>query len=213
VNGKIVRIVVWGSVAIAAIVVLYIRYPTWKVNGAIKEANALIDDADAKRKELGSESEQLLLTGRLAKTYFVKRDEHAAGHEDEFVNADGSKDLVLDRAKLKGPVEKASGILAQLAEDYHAAAAKFDEGKRASKSEAITKYLDLMSQACEKRAEAEDDRVKAVALLLDKSIRSEDELYKKRNELVQKARKSEGEFDRLEFEAQKFHDENKGKFK
>ena len=50
---KIVRIVVWGSVAVAVVVVLYIRYTPTQVNRLIDEANDMIDEGDAKQKELG----------------------------------------------------------------------------------------------------------------------------------------------------------------
>ena len=70
-------------------------------------------------------------------------------------------------------------ILAKVVENYRAAAAKFDEARKVGKSEVVSKYLDLMSQAYQKRADSEDARRKAVALVVDKSIQSEDELHKK----------------------------------
>ena len=42
-----------------------------------------------------------------------------------------------------------------------AAAAKFDEGRQVGKSEVVSKYLELMSQAYQKRADAEEARRKA----------------------------------------------------
>ena len=50
-------------------------------------------------------------------------------------------------------------------------------------------------------ADAAEARRKAVALLLDKSIQSEDELGKQRDVLMIEARKLEGEFERLQGEA------------
>ena len=179
----IVRIVVWGSLAIAAVVVGYIRYTTSKVNGLINEANARIVEGDTKRKELGPEADQFFM-GVVPKSFFIKRDEHATAGEDEFLNSAGSKDMVLDRAKLEESVTTVNEVLTQVAKSFRAAAAKFDEGRRVRKSEVVSKYLDLMSQAYQKRAEAEEIRGKAVTLLLDKSIKSQDELRKKCGALI-----------------------------
>jgi len=191
-SAKIVRIVVWGAVAIAVVVVLYIRYTTSKVNRIISEANALIDEGNAKEKELGPEANQFFM-GVVPKAFFV--------------NGTAPKDSVLDRAKLEKSVAKTNEILTQVEESFRAAAAKFDEGTRGGKSGAVSKYLELMSQAYQKRADAEEAHLKAVALLLDKSI-PQVELRKKCGELFIEARKLEGDFDRLEAEAAKLHGDN-----
>jgi len=211
VRAMIVRIVVWGSLAIAVVVVGYIRYTTSKVSGLINEANARIDEGDAKRRELGLDADQFFM-GVVPKSFFIKRDEHATAGEDEFLSSAGSKDLVLDRAKLEKSVAKVNEVLTQVAESFRAAAAKFDQGRRVGKSEVVSKYLDLMSQAYQKRAEADEIRGKAVSLLLDKSIKSQDELRKRCAALINDARNSEGEFELLEAEAGKIRSKNPSKF-
>jgi len=168
--------VVWGSVAIAAIVVLCIRYKDWKVNGLISAANKFIDQGSDLKKGIGPDADQLYM-GRTPPAY--------------------------DRAKLEKSVADTTELLKQIAEDYRAAAAKFDEASRAGKDEKTSKYFQLMSQANEARAKAEDLRGKAVALLLDKSIKSPDDLHKQCGALMNDARKAEGEFDRLEEGARK----------
>ena len=119
----------------------------------------------------------------------------------------------MDRAKLAKSVAKADDVLAKVVEDFRAAAAKFDAGRKIGKNAVVSKYLELKSEAYENRADAEETRRKAIALLLDKSIHTKEELHQKREAADNEAAMSEGEFERLDNEAQNLHDDNSGKFK
>ncbi len=196
----------------AVVVVLYIRNSRLQVDRLIDEANALVDEGDKQERELGPEANQLLV-GAVPREFFVKRAEHETAAEDDVLDRTVPKGLVLDRARLEKSVAKTNELLTTIAKDFRAAAAKFDEGRQAGKSEVVSKYLELMSRAYQKRADAGEVRCKAVALLVDKSIKSEDELRKKFGALLSESRASEGEFERLDAEAQKLHEDNKKLFK
>ena len=185
---QIVRIVIWGLVAVAVVVVAYINYAAGKVSGKIDEANAQIDEGRATSKELGSEADQFL-SGALPKA------------------------LTSDRAKLEAWVAKTNGLLAKVVEDYRAAAAKFEEGRKFALGGVVSKYVELKSHAYQKLADAEEARRKAVVLFIDKSIDSKDELRKKQTVLISEFFKLNSEFDRLDEEAEQLHEENKRKFK
>ena len=95
---QIVRIVIWGSVAVAAAIVLYHYYATRKVNGLIDQANVLIDAGIATNKELGPEAERFL--SRAISREFVDGTEHkTTGKPDPVKGAVAKKELALDRAK------------------------------------------------------------------------------------------------------------------
>lgn len=210
-SSNIVRVVIWGSVAVAVAAVFYFRTANGKVNGLINEANALVDEGDAKRKEYGSETEQLL-GGAIPRECFTQRTAKKTTAEDEFLNGPAPKELALDRAKLEKSVAKTDDLLAEVATNYRTAAAKFDEARKIGNSGVVSKYLELMSQACAKLADAEETRRKAVALVLDKSIASASDLHKQQNALFKGAAESENEFERLQADAEKLHDDNKSKF-
>ena len=134
---KLVRIVVWGSLAVAVVVVSYIRYTTTKRNQLIDEANALIDEGDAKHKELGPEGDQLIY-GFIPKDFFVASPDNKTPPEDEVIlGAIPRKGFAVDRAKLAKSVAKADDVLAKVVEDFRAAAAKFDAGRKIGKSSAF----------------------------------------------------------------------------
>ena len=187
-NSQTVRIIVWGAVAVAVAVVSYIRYTAGKVSALAEEANVQVDEGENKLRELGPEANQLLC-GPVPKA------------------------LTSDPAKFQELVVKTEDILAKVAEHYRAAAEKFGAAGKAGKSTVVAKYFELMSQACRNRADAKEAHRQAVAALVDKSIQSADELQERRNTLFKGASASEGEFERLQEEAQKLHDENQSKFK
>jgi hypothetical protein len=171
-----VRIVVWGSLAIASVAVLYRYYATSKVNRLINESDALVEEGDAKGREIGPDFSQYL-HGPISKE---------------------------DRAKLEVSAPKATSQLAEVIVAYRGVATKFDEAKSVAKTALIsTEYLDLMSQAYQSRADSEEAHRKAVALLVDKTIKSEEELQKQRDVLVNEARKLESDFERLQMQATK----------
>jgi hypothetical protein len=188
VNSKIVRIVIWGAVAIAVLAVVYVRNSRLQASRCADEANALVDEGETKRKELESESGQLL-------------------------RGTVPKELTSDRAKLEESVAKFNERYTTLVGIYRAAAAKFEEGGKAAKNESLSQYWELMSQAYRNFADGEEAHRKAILLLVDKSIPSEDELRQKRETLLEEARKANSEFERLDFEAQKLRNENKSQFK
>ena len=138
-TAKIVRIVVWGSVAVAVAVVGYVCY-------ASSRRDALMDDAEARIAEGDKQLQNLVrATNRLS--------------------MDVPKGLAGDPAKLEEAVAKNQDVLARVAEDYRAAAANFDAAKKVTWNGVVLKYLDLMSQAYKDRADAEEARRKAIALL------------------------------------------------
>ena len=100
-----------------------------------------------------------------------------------------------------------------MVESYRGVAAKFDEAKNVGKSELLSKYFDLMSQAYQNRADGAATCRKAIALLADKSIQSAGELSKRRDALIEDANRSERKSRRFEEEAEVLHNENKSKFK
>ncbi len=183
-SSKIVRIVIWGSVAIAVLVVLYIRNSRQQMDRAVTEANSLVDQCEVNRKKLESEAGELF-------------------------RGSVPKELAGDREKLEKTVANFNERYMKNVADYRAAAAKFDEAEKAAKKESDSKYLELMSQAYQNFADGEEARRKALLLLVDKSIPSADELQQKHGALMDEARKLNGEFERLYDDAQKFHDENK----
>ena len=62
-------------------------------------------------------------------------------------------------------------ILAKIVEDYRAAAAKFDEGRKVGKSEVVSKYLELMSRSLPETAPTlRRPAARRSPLLVDKSI-------------------------------------------
>ena len=120
------RIVIWGSVAVAAAAVFYHNYATRKVNQLINEADVLIEEGDAKEHELGQEVPEVV----------------------QFLFGAVPREYVSDRAKLETPTAKANEILTRVVEDYGAAAAKFEAGRRIGWTALMsTRYLGLMSQA------------------------------------------------------------------
>jgi hypothetical protein len=179
--------VIWSLVAVAVLVVAYIRYTNNRRDRLIDEANGLIADGDNTTQKLGFE---------------VTR----------FYIGEIPKELVADRAKLEATAAKLNDSLAKIVADYRAAAAKFGEAKKASWGGVVGQYFDLMSQAYQNRADAEEAHRKTVALVVDKSIESKDELDKKRHALSDENIRFEGEFDRLEDEAARLRESNKGKF-
>jgi len=200
-------------VAVAVAVVSYINYAAHKVSQRINEANVLVDEGEAKMKELGSEDYQFF-SGIVPQSFFVEGAKHKTTQEDAFVNKTASKkEAVLDRAKLEKSIAKTDEILNKVVESYRAAAVKFDEGRKVALGSVVPKYLELKSQAYQKRADAEEAHRKAAVLLLDKSIPSESERRKKVNVLFLEACNSHSEFIRLDDEAERLHDDNKSKFK
>ena len=210
-KGNIVRIVIWGAVAIAAAVVFYIHNTTATANKLVAEADALIAEGDAKQNELGMEGEQLL-NGDVPAEFFVEAAERKTAGKNKSAAGPAKPERVLDRAKLEKAVERAAEILGTVAEKYRAAAGKFDAAAKAGKGEVVSKHFQLMAQAYISRVSAETLRREAVSLLTDKSIASE-QRQKKQSSLRDKASAAENEFERLQTEAQKVKDENKGKFK
>ena len=74
-------------------IVSYLRYTNSRRNGLINEANKLIDEGDAAKKQLGSNAD-LLIAGAMP------------------------QELASDRTKLEEAVGKASGLLAKAIESY-----------------------------------------------------------------------------------------------
>ncbi len=210
-RSKIIRIVVWGAVAIAVVVVVYLRYTRMRVDRLIGEANDMIDEGEAKQKELGLEGNQLL-SGSLTKDFLVASAAKTDPKETD-VFTDTASGPVIDQEKLAKAVARTDAILAQIVEIYRGVAAKFDEGRKANKSEVVSNYLQLMSDGYQKRAEAEETRRKALAVLVDKTIKSEKDRRKKFGDLINEARTSDGNFEILEEQASKLRDDNKSQFK
>jgi hypothetical protein len=194
-NPKIVRSVVWGAVAVAVVVALYLRFATnfrlqlgtnSRVNRLIEEADARVAEADAKEKTLGLEAD-LLYTGLVP------------------------NELAADQAKLEEAVAKTNDILVKIVEDYRAAAAKYEEAKKAG-SGVVSQYLDLESQVYQCRADAQETRRKTIALMVDTSYQSKGERAKKHGELVDEKSTLEQKFDTLVEAAAKIRENNKDKF-
>ena len=209
---QIVRIVIWGSVAIAVAIVSYRYYSTRKVNGLIHEANALIDEGIAKDEELGPEAKQFL-SGAASRAFVGGAERKTTGKTSSVKGAVPKTELALDRAKSEPWIAKSDGVLAKEVESYRAAAAKFEEARNVRQSELVSRYLDLMSQAYQNRADSAETCRKAIALLADKSIQSADELRKRREALIEDANRSERKFRRFEEEAVALHKDNESKFK
>ncbi len=193
-SSKTVRIVIWGSVAVAVVVVSYLRFGTNfrlqignQQNELINDANALIDEGDATKRKLGSNVE-LLIGGAVP------------------------QELASDRAKLEETVDKANVLLTKVVESYRAAAAKFDAGSKLGLSSVVSKYLELKSTAYTNLADAEEANRKILLLLVDKPVPTGDELKKKQDALAKQFFTCNSEFERLDMEAEKLHDENKSKF-
>ena len=94
-RSKIIRIVVWGAVAIAVVVVVYLRYTRMRVDRLIGEANDMIDEGEAKQKELGLEGNQLL-SGSLTKDFLV-----ASAAKTDPKETDVFTDTATDRSSTK----------------------------------------------------------------------------------------------------------------
>lgn len=211
-NSKIVRIVVWGLVAVAVVVVLYIRVSRVQVPRLLGEAQKQVDEGEANEMKLKTEDHQLLNGGGIPKAYLVAPAKNKAPTEDEF--AKGTKEGPdVNWAKLEEAVAATDAKLAEIVKNYRAAAAKFEEGKTAVKSELVAEYFDLRSQAYQKRADAEEARRKLLAVKLDKSIQSDVERNRKFSELSIQIGKSNGEFDALEEKVQKLREDNLDEFK
>ena len=210
-KSNIVRIVIWGAVAIAAVVVLYYRFARTHASQAIADANALSDEGDDAEKKLGM-NEQQLLRGYIPKAFYV---EQAASKAPKTTAAADSakKASPLDRAKLKTAIDGMDGALTEAAEKYRAAADKFESGKRSGQGEMVAKYLDIFSQAYKTRADAEEAKRKALAALVDTSLPSDEERQKEYKKLIEDVRKSEQEFERLVSQGEKLQKENKSSFK
>jgi hypothetical protein len=200
-SSKIVRIVVWGAVLIAVVVVLYIRLSKNRLNQAISDGNASVDAGDAELKKI-TQDEESMLGGNIPQAYLLKPASGAEGSEQAFV----------DREKIKKPVTEADEIITKVVASFREAATKYEEGKKSSNDEVITHYFDLMSQAYQLRADAEDERRKAALLVLDKSIATRAELVKQQKVFLTKYRKAEGEFEKLDEQAAKLKEANKSKF-
>lgn len=212
-GSKIVRIVVWGAVAVAVVVVFYVRTSRMRVDRLIGEANALIEEGDNNEKQLGADG-NLLLGGGMPKEIFVERASSPVASEDEFAGGTvPKKEVTVDRAKLEKVVAKTDEMLTKVVANFRAASAKFDEGRQSARNGVIAKYLELMSQAYQLRADCEEAHRKAAVILIDKSVPSLDEIRKKRGDLLIEAGKAESEFERLAAEAEKLHDANLGQFK
>ena len=131
---------------------------------------------------------------------------------DQILNGTVPREFGSDRAKLEESVARIDGLLAKIVADYRTAAAKFDEGKKASKGEVVAEYMDLMSQAYQNRSSAAESRRKIAALLLDKSIPSNDERRRKADALNSDVFKAEREFEVLDEKAGQLREENKNSF-
>jgi hypothetical protein len=209
-SGTIIRIVVWGSVAIAAAIVLYVYFSRQRVNQCIQEANHLIDEGDDARKAITGD-EYRIIDGTGLEKYQVK---HAPAGPMTAAGKGrgGSRAFDLDQAKLAQPVAAVDEKIKKVIECYRNAAAKFEEGRKYTSNKVVDKYLDLMSQAYQKRAEDDDCRRQAMLLLVDKSL-SEAERASKHKSLSSDAQKAGSQFDQLDEGAKKLRKENKSLFK
>jgi hypothetical protein len=177
----------------------------------IGEAQALADEGDKLEKEAETKSMQLL-TGFLPESFYVAtpKAKAASSHENA---EDATKAAAIDWDKLNKAVAGADAVLAQMAEKYHAAAIKFDEAKQASKSENVAKYFDLRSRAYQARADCQESKRKALAILKDKSISSEEKRRSAMNKLSVEAYRQDNEFGKLEEEAHELHQKNDAEFR
>ena len=187
VRSKIVRIVIWGLVGAAVVVVACIRYAGSRRNGLIGEAEARIADGDSQLQKLEMDANRLSL-------------------------GDVPKALAGDPTKLAEAVAKTNEGRTRVVEDYRAAVANFDAARKVAWNGVVLKYLDLIAQAYKDRADAEEARRKAIALKFDKSNQSKDELDKKLDALIQENVRLQEEFLRLSTEAEQLRDDNPDKF-
>jgi hypothetical protein len=210
-GGKIVRIVVWGAVLIAVAVVGYIRFSRGRVNQAIDDANASIDAGDAELAKI-KPSDLELADANIPSEFKVKRPAAPAGSEQEFAGGAASDELVLDRDKIGKRAAPLAEAIASVTGRYRDAAAKFEEAKKSARDEVVVNYFELMARAYDKRAESQESLRKSVLLLTDKSVPSLAELTRQQQALVKASKKAETEFESLQEQAKKLHDENKNKF-
>jgi hypothetical protein len=211
VKKAIVRIGIWGAVGLAVVIVLCLRNSQSQVPRLIGEAQALVDEGDKLEKDAETKSMQLL-TGYLPESYYVatSKAKPAASNENA---EDATKSATIDWDKLNKAVAGADAVLAPMAEKYHAAAGKFDEAKRASKGEIVAKYFDLRSRAYQARADCQEAKRKALAILKDKSISSEEKRRSAMNKLSIEAYGRDHEFGKLEEEAHDLHQKNDAEFR
>jgi hypothetical protein len=173
---NIVRVVVYGILGIAAVFVLYRYFATGKANRLIDEVDMLVKAADDGEKAVGGDINSYL-----------------TGIEP-----------APDRAKLDAAAANASENLTKSVENFRQAAEKMSQAGSIAKSTLQSpKYYELMSELYQKRADAEEARRKAVALLMDKSIKSQEELRKQRDALIKEANNFERESESFEIEARK----------
>jgi hypothetical protein len=151
----------------------------------------------------------LLVNLSIPQKYKVKRLEGAIGANQDFLGKNATE--VLDRDALAKEVARVDEVLTKVVADYRAAAASFAAGKSSASGE-VAKYLDLKSQAYECRANSEDALRKLVLLYVDKSFNLLSEVNKKQRSLSKESASQEWNFDKLETEAKKIHDDNKKLF-
>ena len=180
--------------ALVAIAMLFaVSIGLWKFFGS-RQGNQLVDQANA-AVEAGN-----------------KFSAEAAAHYKTLITDDTIKSVVANRAKVRPTVDQAAPLFEKSAEQFVAAAAKFDQASTQMVDKQVSEYWTLKSEQMKKLAVAKQALRKIVLLLADETVTDIATFNKQADSLVDEAKKNADEAEAANAKADKIKEDNERKF-